>query len=164
MSNLSSVAVRSRRMSITLGVSDGSRIKHAEEADRLTTPRTIKLIGSVEGQGVFDGSDDVTIYTTGTLDRDYKWIKNKPRINGVELVGDKTSEDLGVQPAGEYADTPITDPEIDDIVDLEPLDPDDQGAYPITPEDIDDVISGGGGEAEDDKAMTKDDIDEIFNN
>ena len=163
MSNMANAttAYRSKRMSISLGVSQGSRSR-AAEADRLSTPRKIKLAGAVEGEGLFDGSDDVMIYTTGELERDYRWIKNKPQINGVELAGNKTSEDLGVQPAGEYADTPIINPEIDEIIDRDPLDPDAEGADPLTPGDIDEVIDGPVGEDEDAKAMTHEDIDEIF--
>lgn len=33
---------------------------------------------------------------------DYDKVLNKPSINGVTLVGDKTSEELGLQPAGDY--------------------------------------------------------------
>jgi len=40
---------------------------------------------------------------------DYNQAQNKPSINGVTLVGDKTSEDLGLQPAGDY----ITNDEAD---------------------------------------------------
>lgn len=163
MSNMANAttAYRSKRMSISLGVSEGSRSR-AAEADRLSTPRKIKLAGAVEGEGLFDGSDDVMIYTTGELERDYRWIRNKPQINGVELSGNKTSEDLGVQPAGEYADTPIINPEIDEIIDRDPLDPDAEGADPLTPGDIDEVIDGPVDEDEDVKAMTHEDIDEIF--
>lgn len=35
------------------------------------------------------------------LDNDYKNIKNKPKINGVELDGNKTLEELGIQGAEE---------------------------------------------------------------
>lgn len=41
---------------------------------------------------------------------DYNQAKNKPSINGVALVGNKTSEDLGLQPAGDY----ITNNEADE--------------------------------------------------
>ena len=165
MSNLSGVATayKNKRMNITLGIGQGSQVSHAKEADRLSVPRKITLAGAVEGEGVFDGSEDVLIYTTGEIERDYRWIKNKPQINGVELVGNKTSEDLGVQPAGEYADTPITNPEVDEIIDRDPLDPDAEGADPLTPADIDQVIDGEEEEIDDDKAMTEDDIDEIIN-
>lgn len=33
----------------------------------------------------------------------YKVLSNKPKINGVELVDDKTLEELGIQPIGNYA-------------------------------------------------------------
>lgn len=41
---------------------------------------------------------------------DYNQAKNKPSINGVALVGNKTSENLGLQPAGDY----ITNNEADE--------------------------------------------------
>ena len=41
---------------------------------------------------------------------DYNQAQNKPSINGVALVGNKTSEDLGLQPAGDY----ITNDEADE--------------------------------------------------
>ncbi len=34
---------------------------------------------------------------------DYNQLKNQPKINGVELRGDKTAEQIGVQPKGDYA-------------------------------------------------------------
>ena len=40
---------------------------------------------------------------TGTaIGNNYEASTNKPKINGVELSGNKTSADLGLQPAGEY--------------------------------------------------------------
>lgn len=162
MSNLSSVATayKNKRMNITLGIGHGSHVSRADEADRLTTPRLIKLVGAVEGQGVFDGSDDVLIYTTGEVERDYKWIRNKPKINGVELVGDISSEDIGVQPVGEYPNEPLDYDDINEIIDYEPVDPKD--LYPISDSDIDDVVNGEEEEEEDNEAMSKEDIDEIF--
>lgn len=41
---------------------------------------------------------------------DYNQAQNKPSINGVTLIGDKTIEDLGLQPAGDY----ITNDEADE--------------------------------------------------
>ena len=38
----------------------------------------------------------------GSGTSNYERLSNKPHINGVELIGNKTSEDLGLQPAGEY--------------------------------------------------------------
>lgn len=41
---------------------------------------------------------------TGTaIGNNYEAATNKPKINGVELSGNKTSADLGLQPAGDYA-------------------------------------------------------------
>ena len=42
---------------------------------------------------------------------DYKQLKNKPSINGVEIDGNKTLDDLGIQPKGEYL-TEETDPTV----------------------------------------------------
>ena len=39
---------------------------------------------------------------SGSGTDDYEELENKPQINNVELVGNKTSADLGLQPAGEY--------------------------------------------------------------
>ena len=36
-------------------------------------------------------------------DRDYELMTNKPLINGIELVGNKSLAQLGIQPAGDYA-------------------------------------------------------------
>lgn len=44
---------------------------------------------------------------------DYNKLVNKPSINSIVLIHNKTSEDLGLQPAGEYADAKITNLEID---------------------------------------------------
>ena len=42
---------------------------------------------------------------------DYNGLTNKPKINGVELSGEKSLEDLGIQPAGDYL-TEETDPTV----------------------------------------------------
>lgn len=71
-----------------------------------------------------DGSGVTTFYrisdildTAETNDKesqsvviDYNQAQNKPSINGVALVGNKTSENLGLQPAGDY----ITNNEADE--------------------------------------------------
>jgi hypothetical protein len=48
---------------------------------------------------------------------DYNEIKNKPSINGVELVGDLSFEELGIQPAGDYASEPLSAEDVDRIID-----------------------------------------------
>ena len=47
---------------------------------------------------------------------DYEDLNNKPQVNSVELVGNKTLDDLGIQPEGEYADEPLTNMEIEAIL------------------------------------------------
>lgn len=42
-------------------------------------------------------------FETPQIGFDYNTSSNKPSINGVELVGDRTAEDLGLQPKGDYA-------------------------------------------------------------
>lgn len=48
----------------------------------------------------------VTISTQGGGVSDYDDLDNKPSINNVELVGNKTLAQLGVQPSGDYATNP----------------------------------------------------------
>ena len=46
---------------------------------------------------------------------DYRRFKNKPQINDVELIGNKTLHELGIQPEGNYANTRVTNLEIDNL-------------------------------------------------
>ena len=56
------------------------------------------------------GSREVNFEVTGgSGTSNYERLANKPSINDVELIGNKTSGDLGLQPAGEYL-TEETDP------------------------------------------------------
>ena len=48
---------------------------------------------------------------------DYNDLKNKPSINGVTLSGDLTLEELGIQPAGDYASEPLTPADVDELID-----------------------------------------------
>ena len=50
-----------------------------------------------------DLKEDVT--AVGYSDNNYNNLDNKPLINNVELSGNKTLEELGIQPSGEYAKT-----------------------------------------------------------
>lgn len=45
----------------------------------------------------------------------YKALSNKPLINGIELVDDKTLEDLGIQPIGNYASEEYVQEQVDNI-------------------------------------------------
>lgn len=51
--------------------------------------------------------------TGGT--NNYERLSNKPQINSVELIGNKTSDELGLQPEGDYANTRVTNLEIDEL-------------------------------------------------
>lgn len=68
-------------------INTGNKYKY-NEADK----NWIKQPSSGSGSG---GSIDTPV--------DYSVLENKPRINGVELTGNKTSVDIGVQPKGDYA-------------------------------------------------------------
>lgn len=102
---------------IRVKVTHDNTIQEADRAKMLSTPRRISLTGAVEGEALFDGSGDISIFTNGEIERDYKWVRNKPKINGEELVGDKTPHELGLQPEGEYANAAISEAEVDSVVD-----------------------------------------------
>lgn len=48
---------------------------------------------------------------------DYLGLSNKPQINSVVLIGNKSLDDLNIQVKGEYADMPLTNSEIEDLLD-----------------------------------------------
>lgn len=77
-----------------------SAIYHALE-DKLNTfisdaPKDSKTYG--RNNGIWK---EITSSGGGT--DDYNNLSNKPTINNVELSGNKTSANLGLQPAGDYA-------------------------------------------------------------
>lgn len=47
---------------------------------------------------------------------DYNVLNNKPRINGVELVGDLTWQDLGAPDFSKVPDAPLSDEDLDNII------------------------------------------------
>ena len=49
------------------------------------------------------------------IEKDYEELKNKPSINDVTLEGNKTLDDLDIQIKGNYADTRVTNLEIDNL-------------------------------------------------
>ena len=53
----------------------------------------MELSGSITAGGALYGA-------FGTDSGNYNDLRNKPSINGVELVGNKTSEDLHIDPGG----------------------------------------------------------------
>ena len=46
---------------------------------------------------IYDNKGNSFIFQISDFDNDYALLENKPSINGVELVGNKTSSDLGIQ-------------------------------------------------------------------
>ena len=46
---------------------------------------------------------------------DYNKLGNKPKINHIELMNDKSLNELGIQEKGDYADSRITNLEIEYI-------------------------------------------------
>lgn len=45
----------------------------------------------------------------------YNQLINKPSINDIELIGNKTLDNLGIQEKGNYANTRVTNLEIDSL-------------------------------------------------
>ena len=58
---------------------------------------------------------DFQMSDTPTVSKNYNDLINQPRINSVVLINNRTSDELGLQPAGEYANSKITNIEIDDL-------------------------------------------------
>ena len=80
------------------------------ETINMTIGDTTDSINMAIGENA--GSIDFNIDTVeGT--RNYEKLTNKPQINSVELLGNKSLDQLGIQEAGDYADTRITNLEID---------------------------------------------------
>lgn len=56
----------------------------------------VEIEVELEAQSEFEiGSQEEVRFSMSTLD-DYEKLKNKPQLNGVELVGDKSLEDVGL--------------------------------------------------------------------
>jgi len=47
---------------------------------------------------------------------DYDNLTNKPAINGVTLRGNQSLERLGIQPAGNYPNSPLTDEDLEELL------------------------------------------------
>lgn len=59
--------------------------------------KNIKIIDQMSGQDM----DNADVYIYDSTDN-YEELSNRPYINGTEIVGQLTLEDLGIQPAGDY--------------------------------------------------------------
>ena len=47
---------------------------------------------------------------------DYNYLIHKPQINGVELRGNLSLQTLGIQPAGNYPNAPLTDEDLEELL------------------------------------------------
>lgn len=47
---------------------------------------------------------------------DYNKLDNKPLINNIELINNKTLDELNIQVKGDYPDVAITNSEIEDLL------------------------------------------------
>ena len=60
-----------------------------------------EIIINLDGT-VIEGNSNVKVSITSLENKSYNDLTDKPSINNVELSGNKTLENLGIQPAGEY--------------------------------------------------------------
>lgn len=70
----------------------------------------IKIVKQMSGQDM-DNSD---VYLYDSTDN-YEELDNRPSINGIEIIGQLSLEELGIQPAGDYATEEYVQKAIDGI-------------------------------------------------
>ena len=63
--------------------------------------KEIKIIPEINETEIQVEQENIIINTSGTSD--YDELINKPQINNIELIGNKTLDELGIQPKGDYA-------------------------------------------------------------
>ena len=63
--------------------------------------KEIKIIPEIDESEIQVEQENIIINTSGTSD--YDELINKPQINNIELMGNKTLDELGIQPKGDYA-------------------------------------------------------------
>lgn len=63
--------------------------------------KEIKIIPEIDESEIQVEQENIIINTSGTSN--YNELINKPQINNIELIGNKTLDDLGIQPKGDYA-------------------------------------------------------------
>ena len=58
----------------------------------------------------------VTPVGSGKEPGDYEGLTNKPRINGVELIGDVSLQDIGIPDLSNVPTQPLSNNELEDII------------------------------------------------
>lgn len=86
---------------VSINVISGSYIQNAIPADDDSKDRYLLPKNLIAGDNIYleKNGNDVIIYSTGGGGggtTNYHYLNNKPKINGVELDGNKTSEELGI--------------------------------------------------------------------
>ena len=74
----------------------------------------IELVGEVEDENVLVGEIEFDSSSGGTSN--YAYLTNKPKINNVELINNKTLEELGIQEKGEYPSESLTNSDIEQLI------------------------------------------------
>lgn len=82
---------------------------------------TLKIRDEPKLQLNLQGKDTLNIalgqpVATGT--KDYEKLFNKPQINRIELIGNRSLDELGIQKAHEAPTESISNTEIDDILSI----------------------------------------------
>lgn len=72
-----------------------------------------ELIGKKTNKGKLIGKIEISGGIGST--KDYNKLTNKPKINDITLEDNKTLDELGIQPEGDYPDTRVTNLEIDNL-------------------------------------------------
>ena len=75
---------------------------------------TSELEGDIDNQIELD--TEINPIVPVIMDNDYNDLYNKPKINSVELVGDKTLDELDIQIKGDYPDQALTNSEIEELL------------------------------------------------
>ena len=75
--------------------------------------KEIKIIPEIDEQNINIIPENIIINTSGTSD--YNELINKPQINSVELHGNKTLDELGIQAKGDYALADDVDAQISEL-------------------------------------------------
>ena len=86
---------------------DAGLIRQGVDGNGITSIEKTKTEGLVDTYTIYFTNGTTTTFTVtngsgGGGTDDYTDLTNKPTINNVELNGNKTSSDLGLQPAGNY--------------------------------------------------------------